>query len=83
MRGRHRPAQTRLRLALDPAVESLARDLAARESQCCAFFTFTFTTTGDELYLDIDVPSAQIAVLDALDAMTVATRGHRTPLTLI
>ncbi|NEE03938.1 hypothetical protein [Phytoactinopolyspora halotolerans] len=43
-----RPAATRLDLVLDadPAVERIARDLAARESECCSFFTFSFSTVA-------------------------------------
>jgi hypothetical protein len=62
--GQQRISPTRLRWQLDPAAEEAARDLAGRESSCCSFFTFAFT--GDGLHLDIDVPSAQVAILDAL-----------------
>ncbi|HWH99736.1 MAG TPA: hypothetical protein VNT27_05350 [Propionibacteriaceae bacterium] len=70
-------AQTRLsagvlRWSLDPRAEALARDLAARESQCCSFFTFTFTSDGDTVQMDVRVPAVQSAVLDALAARAAA-----------
>jgi hypothetical protein len=62
-----RPAATRLRLALDAAVEAWARDLAERETACCAFFTFAFTRRStDTVQLDVSVPPSHTAVLDAL-----------------
>ncbi|WP_116948864.1 hypothetical protein [Jiangella endophytica] len=57
------PTRLRLRLDDDPAVLATARDLAVRESACCAFFTFTF---GDGGVLTVDVPPARAAVLDGL-----------------
>jgi hypothetical protein len=64
--GQQRIAPTRLQWHLGPVVESLARDLTQRESSCCSFFTFSFTTSGDRLQVDVDVPAEQVAVLDAL-----------------
>lgn len=65
LRGVHRPAPTLLRLYLDPAAEQTTRDLLARESECCSFFTFT-CTAADQFVVDVDVPESQVAVLDAL-----------------
>jgi hypothetical protein len=65
LRTQERPSPTQLRWHLDPASEPVARDLAARESACCAFFTFTFTA-GTDLVLDISVPGAHVDVLTAL-----------------
>jgi hypothetical protein len=61
---------TRLRLDLDPGRETAARvaGLAAAETECCSFFGFTLTVTGGGLTLDITVPAAHVAVLDALAA---------------
>jgi len=67
-----RTASTRLRWTLDPAAEERARDLTARESRCCSLFTFTFTPAGDTLHLDVQVPAAQVHVLDALAARAAA-----------
>lgn len=42
------------------------RDLAARETACCSFFTFTFEGTDQDLTLDISVPPDRREILDAL-----------------
>ena len=67
-----RPEPTRLRLHLRPDPKSAARaaTLAAAETECCSFFTFTLTLTGGALTLDVTVPEAHAAMLDAL------TPGH-------
>jgi hypothetical protein len=72
LRGQERLSPTRLRWVLDPAVESRARDLTGRESQCCSFFTFTFTQTDGALVLDVQTPSSQTAVLDGLAELAAA-----------
>lgn len=60
------PHHLRLTLAADAAA---VRDLAARENRCCSFFTFTVTELpADRVRLDVEVPAAQVAVLDALAA---------------
>jgi hypothetical protein len=58
----------RLRLELRPDREVAARAaaLAAAETQCCAFFTFTLTAATESLVLDITVPQARADILDAL-----------------
>jgi hypothetical protein len=66
LRGQHRVSPTRLRWWVDRAAEATARYLTARETQCCSFFTFTLTATGDEVKVDVQVPSSRIDVLDAL-----------------
>ncbi|MEU4160467.1 hypothetical protein [Actinoplanes sp. NPDC026670] len=68
LRDQQRPSPTRLRWYLDPAAETVARELTTRESACCSFFTFSFTPDGDTLRLDIEVPDTQVEVLDALAA---------------
>jgi hypothetical protein len=65
-----------LRWSLDPAVEDVARDLTARETECCSFFTFTFSSPGEVLTVDVEVTPAQVAVLDAL-ARRAAGMGRR------
>ena len=62
----------RLRWELDSQAEQTARDLTSRETQCCSFFTFDFTTTEDELVVEVTVPPAQTDVLDALAARAAA-----------
>ena len=54
------------RLTLTPASTARARDLAARESSCCSFFTFEILEADAESVLSISVPAAQVRVLDAL-----------------
>ncbi|NUU24989.1 MAG: hypothetical protein HOV68_26320 [Streptomycetaceae bacterium] len=63
-----RPEPTRARLVLGADAESPARDLAARETGCCSFFTFAFAPgdTAGHVVMDVTVPPAQVAVLDAL-----------------
>jgi hypothetical protein len=63
-----RPEQTSLRLELQPGPVSAARvaALAAAETSCCSFFTFTLTASAGSLSLDVVVPPAQLPVLDAL-----------------
>ena len=74
VRRSQRPAPTRLELVLPGAVESAARDLARRESECCSFFTFEFESVGDDrgddVVMHIAVPPEYVGVLDALEART-------------
>ena len=62
-----RLCETRLDLTLPADIESAARDLARRESECCSFFTFEFGATGDDVVMRIAVPVAQTDVLDAIE----------------
>lgn len=68
VRAVHRRAPTRLELVLTGEAEQAARDLAARESNCCSFFTFDFGTTGNSPVMGIAVPATYTAVLDAFAA---------------
>lgn len=62
-----RVAPTLLRLELDGDAEATARDLAARESGCCSFFTFRFAASGARtVRMDVEVPAARVDVLDGL-----------------
>jgi hypothetical protein len=75
-------AQTRvspqlLRWSLKPNAEASVRDLTARETQCCSFFTFTFTSDGDALQLAVRVPRERIEVLDALAQCAAARMETR------
>jgi hypothetical protein len=75
LRGQQRPAPNRLRWQLDPVAEATVRDLAARESACCSFFTFSFTPAANDaeaLDLEVRVPAGQVDVLDALAARAAA-----------
>lgn len=64
-----RVSPTRLRLSLtpDPEVAARAAELAARESECCEFFTFTLRLARQDVTLEVVVPEAQVAVLSALE----------------
>jgi hypothetical protein len=74
LRGQRRLSPQVLRWSLDPEAEDAARDLTARETQCCSFFSFDVTAaTGAELVVEVTVPPAHSAVLDALAAR--AARG--------
>jgi hypothetical protein len=77
-RGAERISAVRLRVTLDgdAAFADSVRDLAARETECCSFFTFAVSRPAPDLVvLDIEVPDAHVGVLDALAA--VAVRGGR------
>ncbi|GGQ08409.1 hypothetical protein BKA00_007510 [Actinomadura coerulea] len=66
-----RPAGTgRVRMELRPEPRAAARaaELAARETGCCSFFTFTLVATGGALALEISAGDRRTAVLDALAA---------------
>jgi len=63
-----RPSATLLRLDLSGEDDLLdtARDLAARESACCSFFTVTVTRADGGVRMDVAVPAGRVDVLDAL-----------------
>ncbi len=64
--GVERVSPVTARLVLAPESAEQARDLAARESDCCSFFTFEVHAADSELVMSITVPAIQIPVLDAL-----------------
>lgn len=68
VRGVDRMDETRLRLELDPSpdIAGRAAQLAAKETGCCSFFTFTLTADGAGVRLDVAVPEGRTDVLDAL-----------------
>ncbi|WP_232667722.1 hypothetical protein [Pseudonocardia sp. TRM90224] len=61
---------TRLRLVLDETggIEGWARDLTARESECCSFFDFDVSSDGGRVVVDVRVPESRVDVLDGLAA---------------
>lgn len=75
-RAVHRQDATTVRVELAPDAAAAARvaDLAVREGTCCSFFTFTLTTSGGGLHLDIAVPAGYVPVLDALAASLAGGR---------
>jgi hypothetical protein len=64
--AQQRPSPTVLRWTLDPHVEQAARELAARETACCSFFTFHILRDGNAVHVDIEVPPTQVMILDVL-----------------
>jgi hypothetical protein len=70
VRGADRPSRTRLKLDLEPSAEKAAQaaGLMVSETACCSFFTFTLTSTGGALELEIAVPDSHVEVLDVLAA---------------
>lgn len=69
------PTRLRLRLAASPHAAGRAAELAVAETGCCSFFTFILTAASGCLVLDISVPAAQVAVLDALAGHAAAASG--------
>jgi hypothetical protein len=67
-----RPDPTRLEVMVNPGTEAVARELAGRESSCCSFFTFDFTSTDEGVVMAVEVPPAYIEVLDAFTARAQA-----------
>ncbi|MFD0363338.1 hypothetical protein ACFQZZ_17980 [Nocardia sp. GCM10030253] len=73
LRHIERPSPIRLRLELAATAEATARDLAARETDCCGFFAFIVEPTGqDSVHMTIEVPFARVEVLDGLAAQASA-----------
>ena len=56
----------RLHLSGPGGLADRVRDLAAREAECCSFFTFTVTAHGEAVILDVEVPAAYADVLASL-----------------
>ena len=73
LRGAERAGPTRLRLDLrpGPGLAAQAAGLAAAETGCCSFLTFTITVAAGRLVLDITAPGPQ-ALLDMLAARAAA-----------
>jgi hypothetical protein len=63
-----RGADVRMHLAGGEGLVDRVRDLAARETECCSFFTFAIAGTDADLTLDISVPPARQEILGALAA---------------
>lgn len=64
---RPEPGWLRLHLVAGDQVADRTQDLVARESRCCSFFSFEVTASSSGLVVDVRVPAARIAVLDALE----------------
>lgn len=76
-----RTALTVLRLTLEPATEQHARELAARDSECCALFTFTFNRGANGrtvmAVMEVATPKTRRSVLDAQAERAGAGRHAR------
>jgi hypothetical protein len=68
VRSVERPEPRRLSITLEPAFAGQAADLAVRETLCCSFFEFAVIATGAGVRLEVQVPTVQTGVLDALQA---------------
>ena len=68
------PTGLRVRLPAGDAVVSTVRDLAARETRCCSFFSFDIRASSLGTELEIRVPESQAAVLDAMQQRVEAAR---------
>jgi hypothetical protein len=69
------PTRARLRLTGPAGLTATVRDLTARETECCSFFTFTVTPEpagGGSLILDVEVPARYADVLASLTQRAVA-----------
>jgi hypothetical protein len=63
------PAGLRLRFADAPSgVEQEVRELAALETECCAFAEWAVTTAGDSVCLDITAEGDAVAAVQAMFA---------------
>lgn len=71
-RAVRRVSATRLDFVIAAVAEQTGRDLAARESGCCSFFTFEFMSTEDSVVMSVQVPASQVPVLDALQSRALA-----------
>jgi hypothetical protein len=61
------PTHLRLLLTGPEGLRAKVEDLAARENECCSFFSFTVTEPAAEMVsLEIEVPPTHVAVLDGL-----------------
>jgi hypothetical protein len=70
-----RVAPERLEVVLPAQAEPVARDLVARETDCCSFFTFAFGPDPDGIALAVEVPLAHVAVLEAVQRRAEAVRS--------
>jgi hypothetical protein len=81
------PTHARMWLTGPAGLATRVRDLTARETECCSFFTFTVTPEpaddGEALILDVEVPAQYTDVLASLTqrAETVSAGGPGPSLT--
>lgn len=73
-----RRGRTALRFLVDGTAfaADAVTDLAARESQCCSFFTFAVASAGGVVTMDVSiVADGHAGVLDALPARAESLSG--------
>ena len=77
------PTHARLALTGGAGLAARVRDLTARETECCSFFTFTVTPEpaddGAAVTLDIEVPARYAEVLASLAQRASTVSAGRTP----
>ena len=77
------PTHARMSLTGEAGLAATVRDLTARETECCSFFTFTVTPEpvrdGVTLTLDIEVPAQYTDVLAALIQRAGTVSAERRP----
>ncbi len=68
--GIERPEPATLRMELRPGERAgqTAGQLAAAETTCCSFFSFTLVATAGQLLLEVRVPPSHIQALDGMAA---------------
>jgi hypothetical protein len=76
VRAPERAGASVLRLYLPPgeSVVSRLRDLVARETSCCSFFSFELHPSATGTVLEARVPESRTAVLDAMQERVEAVR---------
>ena len=72
---RFAPTGLRIHLPAGDEVVSTVRDLVARETGCCSFFSFDVRPSSTGTKLEVRVPESQTAVLDAMQQRIEAVRA--------
>jgi hypothetical protein len=79
------PTHARMRLTGPAGLAATVRDLTARETECCSFFSFTVNPEpagpddGEALTLDVRVPARYADVLAALAGRAAAVSAGDAP----
>jgi hypothetical protein len=61
------PTRLRIHLPVGDEIGSATRDLVARETGCCSFFSFDVQSLSTGTELQVGVPESQVTVLDAIE----------------
>jgi hypothetical protein len=69
------PTSLRILLSGDESLAATVRDLAARESECCSFFTFAVDDGDGVVTMDVSVAAVHLPVLEALSERAAAVSG--------